>query len=196
MNTTSPSPGVRRVRRALAIGLPIALLLLVLSGGCALFRYPAINDISTDLAEPPPFTHATTLAANEGRDMTYPPDFAPVVKKYYPDLRPARWGGTAGEVFDTALAAARGMARWEVTWSDREAGLIEAVATTALLRFRDDIVIRVRPATPDGDGTPTSEIDVRSKSRLGRGDLGANAARIRGFFEALGPAPSASATSP
>ena len=43
--------------------------------------------------------------------------------------------------------------------------------------FVDDIVIRVR-ATESG-----SEVDLRSVSRVGRSDLGANAARIEAFAE-------------
>jgi uncharacterized protein (DUF1499 family) len=43
----------------------------------------------------------------------------------------------------------------------------------------DDIRVRVRPS---GEG---SVVDVRSKSRVGRGDVGANAARIRAFEQAL-----------
>ena len=56
-------------------------------------------------------------------------------------------------------------------------GLVEAIARTPILGFRDDVVVRVR-ATPDG-----SRIDVRSASRYGRHDLGANAARVRALIE-------------
>ena len=52
-------------------------------------------------------------------------------------------------------------------------GLIEAIARTPILGFRDDVVVRVR-AAPEG-----ARIDVRSASRYGRHDLGANAARVR-----------------
>jgi uncharacterized protein (DUF1499 family) len=49
-----------------------------------------------------------------------------------------------------------------------------------VFRFVDDVLVRVRPA--DGGG---ALVDVRSKSRDGRGDLGVNAARIRAFAEKL-----------
>jgi uncharacterized protein (DUF1499 family) len=62
---------------------------------------------------------------------------------------------------------------------DTAAGRIEAVDTTFWFGFQDDIVIRIR-----GEAAGT-RVDVRSKSRVGRGDLGANARRIRGFLEAL-----------
>jgi uncharacterized protein (DUF1499 family) len=68
------------------------------------------------------------------------------------------------------------MPSWTITQADPGAGTIEAVATTRVFGFQDDIVIRVRP---DGDGA--SRVDMRSKSRDGQGDIGTNAARIRAF---------------
>ena len=47
------------------------------------------------------------------------------------------------------------------------------MAYSEIVRFADDVAIRVRP---DGEGT---RFDVRSVSRFGRSDLGANARRIR-----------------
>ncbi len=56
-------------------------------------------------------------------------------------------------------------------------GIIEAVARTPILGFRDDVVVRIRP-TIDG-----VRIDVRSASRYGRHDLGTNAKRVRSLIE-------------
>ena len=67
-----------------------------------------------------------------------------------------------------------------VTWRDPSAGLLEAMATSRLFGFHDDVAIRVRR---EADGT--SRVDVRSKSRDGQGDLGVNAARIRTFVGAI-----------
>ena len=58
-------------------------------------------------------------------------------------------------------------------------GRMEATDTTRWFGFKDDVVVRVRP---EGAG---SRVDVRSVSRVGRGDVGANAARIRAFLQAL-----------
>ncbi len=63
--------------------------------------------------------------------------------------------------------------------------MIEATDTSRMFRFVDDIAVRIRP---DGTG---SRVDVRSKSREGKGDLGVNAARIRRLRDALGIAPAA-----
>jgi uncharacterized protein (DUF1499 family) len=66
---------------------------------------------------------------------------------------------------------------WKQAAADRQAGRIEATDTTAMYGFKDDVVIRIRPR---GEG---SLIDLRSVSRVGQSDLGANAARIQAFME-------------
>ena len=78
------------------------------------------------------------------------------------------------EAFEAALDAARAMG-WEIVANVPTEGRIEATATTPFVGFKDDVVIRVQP-TPTG-----SRIDVRSKSRVGRGDMGVNAQRIRDY---------------
>lgn len=92
----------------------------------------------------------------------------------YADLQPQRFAQPYDRVFEAALATARAEG-WDVTTNDRERGEIAAVATTRLLRFKDDVTISV---THDGDG---ALVNVRSHSRVGKGDLGANARRIRRF---------------
>ena len=66
-----------------------------------------------------------------------------------------------------------------ISWSYAPDRLFEALATTRVFRFVDDVAVRVRRG---GGG---SVIDVRSTSRVGRSDLGANAARIRAFRDVL-----------
>ena len=65
---------------------------------------------------------------------------------------------------------------WDLIAEDSSTGMIEAVATTSFFGFKDDVVIRVRS---NGSG---SVVDIRSHSRLGRGDQGKNAGRIRNFI--------------
>ena len=65
---------------------------------------------------------------------------------------------------------------WEIVNSDRRAGIVESTATTFWFGFKDDVVIRIRAANG------TSLIDLRSVSRVGMSDLGANAARITRFL--------------
>ena len=92
----------------------------------------------------------------------------------YPDLRSQRFDQPHERVFAAALAAARTM-EWEVTAQSKEQGEIRAVATTPVFRFKDDVTLSV---SRDASGT---KVDMRSHSRIGKGDLGANARRIREF---------------
>ena len=144
-------------------------------------RYPAINDITTDLANPPQFLEAQHLPANEGRDMTFPADFAEAIRKHYPQVAPLRLEMDAEPAFRKALGVAASREfRWTVTRQDPSAYRFEAVARSRIFRWQDDVVVRIEP---DGDGG--CKVDMRSRSREGKGDLGANARRIRKFFEAL-----------
>ena len=143
---------------------------------------PRINDYTTDLADPPVFTRAAGLPANAGRDMAYPPAFAAEQRACCADLHPGHLSAVPAESFPRVQAVASGMPAWTVIASDPSTGTIEAVATSTVFGFEDDIVIRVRPAAGGG-----STVDVRSKSRDGKGDLGVNANRIRAFVVRLEP---------
>ena len=92
----------------------------------------------------------------------------------YADLQPQRFTQAYDDVYPAALATARAM-EWEVTGEDRERGEIQAVATTRLWRFKDDVTVAVGR---EGAG---AVVNVHSRSRIGKGDLGANARRIRLF---------------
>ncbi len=167
-------------RRNAMVALAIAVVLVgsVMVGGSPGRGLPRINDITTDLGDPPVFVAALEEPANAGRDMSYPPDFAPQVRAAYPDLTPIQLAIPAPEAFDRSLAVAESLG-WEITRRDREAGVFEARDVTAVFRFVDDIVVRVR-SLPG-----RTLVDMRSKSRDGQGDVGANAARIRRFTAAL-----------
>lgn len=144
---------------------------------------PTINDFTTDLEKPPTFEHAATLPANAGRDLSYPEAFADIQKRCCADLRPARLPVPQGLAFARARDTATRMG-WTVTQDDYGAGRIEAVASSRLFGFQDDIVIRVTEVS-----SQISRVDVRSKSRDGKGDLGANAARIRAYVASVEKTP-------
>jgi len=157
---------------AVIVGTVLAVLL-------AAGAVPVINDISTDLEDPPHFRAAQTDAANSGRDLAYPGEaFARAQREGYPDLEPIRVAGTRDAVYRRCVAAAEKLG-WKLTMQDAASGSFEAVAVTRLFHFVDDIVVRIR----EDDGAAV--VDVRSKSRDGKGDMGANAARIRAFRSAL-----------
>jgi uncharacterized protein (DUF1499 family) len=129
---------------------------------------PYINDITTDTESPPQFA----------QPRPYERHFAELQSIGYPDLKPLELAVAPSQAFARARAAAQALG-WEIVAADESAGRIEAVATTAWFGFKDDISVRV---TPVGKG---SRIDVRSRSRVGRSDLGTNADRIRKFFSVL-----------
>jgi uncharacterized protein (DUF1499 family) len=165
-------PGRASALTGLLLGaVPVACV--VVAAGPAR-NLPAINDITTDTADPPAFS-------NPGR--TYPGDeFAQAQHSAYPDLTPIRVATPPDAAYAAALGAAQGLG-WAIVREDAAAGVIEATDTTEIFRFVDDVVIRVRPEAAG------SKVDVRSKSRDGKGDMGANAARIRAFREKLGAGP-------
>lgn len=142
-------------------------LLLALSSACG----PRINDVTTTPDDAPRFRRRP--------EPGYPPGNAAAQREAYPDLAPIARPEPPAAAFAAAAAAARRMPRWEIVLEDPDARVLEAVATTRLLRFKDDIVLEVRPA-PAG-----SELHLRSRSRLGKADFGANAARIRAFAAEL-----------
>ena len=129
---------------------------------------------------PPALTFAATLPENRGRDLSYPPAFAAVQQQCCADLQSVQLPVPPAEALERARQIAESQPSWRVTHTDAAAGTVEAIATTRLFHFQDDIAVRVRPGTEGG-----SLVDMRSKSRVGKGDMGANAARIRQFMVAL-----------
>jgi uncharacterized protein (DUF1499 family) len=92
----------------------------------------------------------------------------------YPDIQPQRFNQPGDKVFAAALGTAQSLG-WEIRLTEPQQGIIEAVATTRLLKFKDDVTITVTQENG------ASVVNVRSKSRIGKGDLGTNARRIRAF---------------
>lgn len=140
---------------------------------------PPIHDISTDLENPPAFEAILPLREDAPNPAEYGgEEIARQQREAYPDLESLTFSAQSESVFQESLAAAEEM-DWEIVEADPESGRIEAVATTAWFGFKDDVVIRIR----DRDGN--TRVDVRSVSRVGRSDVGANAERIRAFRERL-----------
>ena len=157
----------------LAVALLVPVIVVILQTR----HYPLINDITTDPDHPPVFVKALEL--QPGRDMAYNPQLAAIQKAApaYADLAPLKMVGAPDEVFaKTAILAGR-IPTWLITRNDPQTHTLEGVATSGLFRFHDDFIIEVRPA--EGGG---SLIEMRSKSRDGKGDLGANYHRIKSFL--------------
>ncbi len=92
----------------------------------------------------------------------------------YADIQPQKFNQPIEKVFAAALEVSRAQG-WEIRETKPEQGIIEAIATTRLFKFKDDVTITIT-----NDGTSTV-VNVRSKSRIGKGDMGTNARRIRAF---------------
>jgi len=164
--------------RGLVLGglIAVAFVVIAMPGG----KVPRINDITTDTTNPPQFVKAGSLPGNHGRDMSYPgPSFAEQQRAGYPDLGPLKLAVPVDDAFKRVEAAARQLPDTQITRVDATAHALEGMSTTYIFRFHDDFVIEVRP---DGAG---SVVQMRSKSRDGKGDIGANAARIRAIFAKL-----------
>jgi len=146
-------------------------------------RVPPIHDITTDLESPPPFEAILPLRADAPNPAVYGGDsIAAQQREGYPELGPLVLEAPIPEVFRLALDTARDMG-WEVVDSDPDEGRIEATDTTFWFGFKDDIVVRVGEAAEGG-----TRVDVRSVSRVGRSDVGTNAARIDEFLARLAAA--------
>ncbi len=148
-------------------------------------NYPPIHDISTDRISPPQYVAILPLrvdAANTvvygGSDNMTPERLIQLTDEAYPDLVTRSYNESADEVFSKALAAVNELG-WELVAESAEEGRIEATDTTFWFRFKDDIVIEIV-----SQGSETL-VDARSLSRVGVGDVGANAIRLRKFFELL-----------
>ncbi len=140
---------------------------------------PAIHDISTDTVNPPAFQALLPARAKSPNSSVY--GGAEVASKQhtaYPDIQTLQFDSLPANTFAAALSVARATG-WQVAAQVPAEGRIEATATTFWFGFKDDVVIRV---LPEGTGT---RVDIRSESRVGVSDVGANAARIRKFSSKL-----------
>ncbi len=160
--------------RAALLGMPaLAFFALNLfSGGST----PMIHNITTNPDEPPTFIAAPAQRGAGANPLPYSAELAEVQRTAYPDLQPVVSDVSAAEAYQIALATAQRL-DWEIYYQNPGLGQIEAVDTTLWFGFKDDIVIRV---SETGSG---SQLDLRSVSRVGKGDLGANARRIEKFIQ-------------
>jgi uncharacterized protein (DUF1499 family) len=140
---------------------------------------PMIHDITTDTVRPAQFVALASARRAAPNGIGYGGErIAQQQKAAYPDIAPFESGQAPHALFDQALAAARA-AGWTIAAAERDEGRIEATASTRIFGFKDDIVLRI---SPSGSG---SVLDMRSMSRVGISDVGANARRIRTFFATL-----------
>lgn len=144
------------------------------------YKVPRIHDITTDLQNPPVFVAIAAIrtADHNPLDRKTPAQLTELQQAGYPELGPLLIDKEPTQVFEDAvsLVKARG---WEIVAATAENGMIEATATTRIMGFKDDVVIRI--STKEDK----SIVDMRSVSRVGISDMGTNAARIKLFLNDL-----------
>ena len=174
--------GAGPATRGLVFGL--AILTLPAIGAWKVVVYPRLNDISTDLVNPPALSFAILDRGPSDEPVgALADDEIAVHKDAYPDIVSRHYPVSTARVYQEAKAIvdSRG---WQVLSArepseEDETGMIEAVAVTTIFAFRQDVAIRI---LADGDG---SLVDMRSAARNAAHDLGADAERVRRFFAEL-----------
>lgn len=137
----------------------------------------SIHNISTDTTNPPVFVAAVKQRGAHSNPLAYSKEVATIQRQHYPDITTIQTSLLPPQTFNRALAVA-GELGWDIYAQVPQEGRIEAVDTTLWYGFKDDIVIRITTADTGG-----SLVDLRSVSRVGKSDIGANAKRIRTFRE-------------
>lgn len=138
---------------------------------------PPIHDITTDMGDPPAFEALAAAREAAPNAVDYPGEgFASQQRRAYPGVQPLIVNRPLAEVMAAAEAEARERG-WAIATLDETR--LEATATTRWFGFQDDVAVRL---TEQADGV---RVDVRSASRLGRSDLGTNAARIHSYLTGL-----------
>lgn len=156
------------------LGGALALPVVVLAGYWlhAGLTHPVINDIVTDTAQPLKFRGPARPAPYAGDE------FAREQRAAYPDVAPLMLAAAPEQVF-TLVKELVGERGWKVVAVDEAEMRIEVTAQSLIFRFTDDIAIGV--SASEGQ----ARVDMRSRSRVGRSDLGVNAKRIRAFLTDL-----------
>lgn len=166
------------VLSALLLGFPAYMAVQAL-------RLPVLNDVSTDLIDPPDFSRSAAALAARGNHANgeLPAAWRQAQRRAYPDVQPIVLDLEIADAWQLVLNAVGAM-RWTIVDRSQPGGRqgqgrIDAVDFSMILRFPDDITIRVRPLAGQ------TRIDVRSASRYGRHDFGVNARRIQRFAAEL-----------
>jgi len=166
-------------------GAVLAVLLLAYPAYLAVqaVRLPVLNDISTDIDNPPAFSLSRkALAARHGwQPPSVPAAAREAQNDAYPDVQPIYLDLETDDAYQTVLSAAAAR-HWKIIDAIPPGGRlgighVDAIAHGMILGFADDITIRIWPLAGE------TRIDVRSASRIGRHDFGGNASRIEAFAD-------------
>jgi len=140
---------------------------------------PAIHDISTDLVNPPKFVAIAPLRAEAPNPVEYAGEETAVQqRKAYPELATLSFAQSKADLMAASEQAVKNLG-FAVVSANTATGIVEATDTTTWFGFKDDVVIRIK------DEGSQRFVDIRSKSRVGRSDLGKNAERIHSIINEL-----------
>ena len=174
--------GLRAERSGILIGIFLSAMILAQLGiqYSAVTSVPVIHNISTDTVEPPAFNKLVAIREAEGANpLAYDAEvLAEQQQAAYPEVKTLVSSQPTNVLFNQTVLVLQDLGL-EIVNEDTAAGVIEATATTFWFGFKDDVVVRIR-STVDG-----SIVDVRSVSRVGQSDLGANAKRIRAILNGI-----------
>jgi uncharacterized protein (DUF1499 family) len=173
--------GLKGDKPAVYLGTLISVLILALMGSqfMAAGSVPPIHNISTDVVDPPAFDKVVALRGDSSNPLDYDAEqLAALQQEAYPWVQTLETDREPADALARAVQVLEGMGLEMVDVNDG-AGIVEATDTTFWFGFKDDVVVRVRPQ-PDGSG---ALVDLRSVSRVGQSDVGANARRIGRFLE-------------
>ena len=180
--------GEKAGRASLAATLLSSLVLApFLFAAYLVVTHPALNDMSTDLSEPPQFVVAPRLrTARMNTIVPISPEAAERQLQHYPDVSGRRYDASLNRVLSAVVAVMqangwrpRGRLPGPDTLIQGPGLSIEAEAPSFLLRLPADAVVRL---TDEGEST---FVDMRLNIRYGKHDFGSNARRIRGFMAQL-----------
>lgn len=172
-------PSAKNALTAMLISLvPLIGLGLVVVGARDI---PRIHNVSTDTTDPPVFVRAKELRTSEDNPLEYDAEIlASIQKAAYPNLQTLSVSMSKEQAREHTLVVIDQLG-WDLVDDNQAMSIIEATHTSRLWRFTDDIVIRFR----SNQANDQVSIDLRSVSRVGQSDLGANAKRIEAFLTAF-----------
>jgi uncharacterized protein (DUF1499 family) len=162
--------GVSAILAIVAVSFPLSIMSKAKS-------VPPIHDISTDLTNPPKFIAIAALRMDAPNPGQYAgEETAQQQRDAYPELKTQKYLNSFDLIFNTAQKSVNELG-WKLVNADKSLGIIESTDTTGWFGFKDDVVIRIQVIGKE------TIIDIRSKSRVGKSDLGKNAERIQLLIE-------------
>jgi uncharacterized protein (DUF1499 family) len=147
------------------------------------FTLPMLSGVTTDFESPPTFMISAKARAARSGGAPPPPNPAdePVQRAAYPGVQPLMVDLETAQAYQMALRIAKELG-WRIVDANppnlRGDGVahIDATDRSPVFGFVSDIAIRIRPLANQ------TRIDIRSLSRVGRHDFGANARRVEKFI--------------